>query len=305
MAASLFSSSTPIDLSRLPAPIFVEQKTYDQLYAERLADHIARCQAAGIAFDATVKSDPAIKLIEDAAYRELLLRQAFQDGCAQLLVAFAKGPILDHLGALVGVERLIVTPADPDTGADAVLELDDDFRKRIVLAPESFSVAGPELAYVFWAKSASADVADASFTSPTPGQAVITILSVDGDGTAPADLLDAVRAVVGADGIRPQTDEVIVQSADIVDFTIAARVYTYAGPDYAIVLAAGRTKLDAYLATSRQLGRSITLSGIEAALTVEGVQRVELDAPVAHVTCDLTQAANCTDIQIAHGGYAS
>jgi len=305
MAATLFSSSTPIDLSRLPAPTFVEQKTYDQIYAERLADHVARCQAAGVAFDATIKSDPAIKLIEDAAYRELLLRQAFQDGCAQLLVAFARGPILDHLGALVGVSRLTVTPADPDTGAAAVLEEDDDFRKRIVLAPESFSVAGPELAYVYWAKTASASVADASFTSPDPGQAVISVLSIDGDGAAPDDLLDAVRAVVGSDGIRPQTDEVIVRSAEIIAFSIAARVYTYAGPDYAIVLAAGRTKLDAYLASSRQLGRSITLSGLEAALTVEGVQRVELDGPLAHVTCDLTQAAHCTDIQIAHGGYAS
>jgi phage-related baseplate assembly protein len=45
------------------------------------------------------------------------------------------------------------------------MEADEDLRQRIVLAPESFSVAGPELAYVFHARSAHPDVLDASATS--------------------------------------------------------------------------------------------------------------------------------------------
>jgi len=303
--ADLTSISTAVDLSRLPAPDIIARPGFEQIRAEMLADLAARCQVAGIAFDATVESDPAIKEIETAAYREMLLRQQAQDAALQLLVAYATDANLDQLGALVGVPRLVITPADPDTGAAAVMERDDDFRQRIVLAPESFSVAGPELAYVFHAKSSSPLVADASFTSPAPGEALISILSSEGDGTASAELVDTVAAVLGSDGIRPQTDHVTVQSAQILHFAVEATLYFYQGPDSEVVLAAAQAQHAAYLAESRKLGRWVTLSGLEASLTVAGVQRVELTQPVDHIRCDKTQAGFCTGTTITNGGYAS
>ena len=45
------------------------------------------------------------------------------------------------------------------------------------------------------------------------------------------------------------------------------------------------------------------MSGLYAALTVEGVQRVEIDSPVVSIVCDLTQAAHCTSIDVTHAGY--
>ncbi len=303
--SDLFSSSTPIDLSRLPVPVFIDQPSFETIKARKLAQLMARCAAAGIAFDATVESDPAMKLVEVAAYDELLLRQEVQDACAANLLAFATGPILDHLGALEDVQRLTVTPADPATGADAVLESDDDFRKRIVLAPESFSVAGPELAYVFFAKSASGGVADASAISPNPGEVLVSVLSADGDGTASAELVAAVSAVVTSKPVRPLTDAVTVQSAQIVPYEVDATLYTYAGPDSSIVLAAALAGIAAYQAESRSLGRSVTLSGLNASMKVEGVQRVVLHSPAEDVNCDPTQAANCTGSSVALGGNAN
>lgn len=44
---------------------------------------------------------------------------------------------------------------------------DDRFRERIRLAPERLSVAGPEEAYVYWAKSADASIADVKAISET------------------------------------------------------------------------------------------------------------------------------------------
>jgi phage-related baseplate assembly protein len=208
------------------------------------------------------------------------------------MVAFAVDGALDHLAALVGVERQIVTAADDAAGTAAVYQDDDTLRQRIVLAPEGFSVAGPELAYVKHAKDASGDVLDASATSPAPGRVLVSVLSAIGDGTASADLLAAVAAIVTDRAIRPLGDAVTVASAVI-------------GPDVTLVLAAARAQLDVYLATNRKLGREISTSGIIAALTVEGVHKVVLAAPAADVVCDLTQAANCTDIAITHGGYAS
>lgn len=280
------ASSNAIDLSRFPAPTIVEQLTFEQILAELVESLRARLPA----FDALVESDPVMKLLQVVAYRELLLRQGANDAARQLMVAYALGANLDHLAALVGVTRL---PG----------EADDALRQRAVLGPEGFSVAGPELAYIYHAKSADPGVLDASAISPAPGEVRVTVLSRDGDGAASAALLDAVRERVNAREVRPLGDLVTVASAEIRTFAVHATLYTFAGPDRSLVLTAAREQLDRYLAECRLLGRDVTMSGLYAALTVPGVQRVVLAAPTADVVCDYTQAAWCTDIVIAHGGY--
>ncbi len=283
---ALPATFTSVDLSRLDPPTIVEQLDYEQI----LAGLIARVQAQLPDFDATVDSDPAVKVLQIAAYEQMMLRADFNDRLQGRLVAYAKGSTLDHMGAAIGIARL-----------DA--EADDAFRSRIALGPEGFAAAGPAPAYVKRARDASALVLDASATTPAPGAVLVTVLSSQGDGTASAELLDQVREIVCDDAVRPVGDYVTVASAQLVPFALAARVYTFAGPDPLLVLATARAKLDAYIATSRRLGRDITRSGIYAALTVEGVQRVELDAPLADVVCDATQAALCTGITVTHAGY--
>lgn len=296
---SIRATSTTVDLSRLAAPVIVEQKDFETI----LAEMVATVQSLLPNFDATIDSDPAVKVLQVATYDELLLRQDFNERLQQRLVAYATGATLDHLGASIGVARLIVTPANTATGAAAIYETDDSFRARIVLGPEGFSVAGPELAYVKHAKDASGLVLDASATTPAPGEVLVSILSAEGDGTASDALLDLVRAIVTDKSIRPLGDLVSVASATQLPFAIFARIWTFSGPDPSLILVAAKAKLTRYLADSRKLGRDITLSGLYAALTVEGVQRVELVAPVAPIVCDLTQAARCTDIDVQHAGY--
>jgi phage-related baseplate assembly protein len=295
----LAAASTPVDLSRLPAPELVAQLDFEQIVTAL----VAAMQSAYPDFDATIDSEPVVMLLQVAAYRELLLRAEFNDQSRQLLLAFATGAHLDHLGALVGLPRLVLTPANPTTGADAVMEGDEAFRQRIVLAPESFSVAGPDLAYVAFARRADGDVADASVTSPAPGEVVVTILSAKGDGTAPPALLAKVRAQVDRRDVRPLTDAVTVQSATILPFAIDAQVWTFSGPDAALVLSTGRAALDRYVAESRRLNRAIRRSGIVGALQVAGVERVELPGWV-DIVPDSTKAAHCTAIQVTHAGYA-
>jgi len=297
MAAT--SSPTTVDLSRFDPPTIVEQLDFETIFQRKAA----RLRALLPSFDALVDSDPAIKILQVAAYDELLLRQDFNERLQQRLVAYATGSTLDHLGAGIGVARLVTTPANPATGVGAIYESDDSFRARIVLGPEGFSVAGPELAYVKHAKDASGLVLDASATSPAPGEVLVSVLSSEGDGTASADLIAKVTAIVTDDAIRPLGDFVTVQSATQRPFIVVARIWTFAGPDPALVLAAARTKLDRYLAASRRLGRDITMSGLYAALSAEGVQRVEISAPTASIVCDLTQAARCNSIDVRHAGY--
>ena len=298
MAATL---STTVDLSRLPAPIVVEQLTFEQIVDQM----VAKIRELLPAFDATVDSDPAVKVMHVAAYRELIVRRAFQDGALQNFVAFATGARLDHLAALVGVTRQIATAANASTGATAIYESDALLRQRIVLAPEGFSVAGPELAYVKHAKDANpVDILDASATSPARGETVVAVLARAGDGTASPELLDQVRKIVTSKAIRPLGDFVTVRSAEIVPFQVVARLTTFAGPDPAIIVGAAHAALATYLADNRKLGRAITRSGLIAALSASGVHRVDLDLS-ADVACTPVQAANCTHIDVAHAGYAS
>lgn len=331
---SSIATSPAVDLSQLPPPVLVPQPDFETRFAAK----IARLIASMPAFDALVESDPAMKLLEADSYDEQLLAQAFNDAARQMLIAFASGPNLEHLGADYGVARLEITPANPVTGMPAVMESDHDLRERILLAPHSFSVAGPERAYVYHALSASADVLDASATAPTPddikqvvygileahaadpaliasmtaalngaiwpGTVIISILSRTGDGTAPMGTLSAVEAVLTDDAVRPLTDEVIVQSADIVGFDINADLWLFAGPDRDLILNAARASLDAFLLKARRMGRDMPRSAMIAALHVGGVQRVVLNQPAADQVRSLLQAGWPVTITITDAGTA-
>lgn len=294
------SAFTQIDLSTLPAPDIVEELSFETILAAMLAD----LQARDPNFTALVESDPAYKILEVCAYREVIVRQRVNDAARATMLAYAVKSDLDQIGALFSVARLEITPADPQAipPVAAVMESDTDFRRRIQLSLEGFSVAGPKGAYVFHSLGADGDVLDASATSPAPGEVLISVLSRTGDGTADAGLLTAVEATLNDESIRPLTDDLTVQSATIVNYTVEAQIYTFPGPDSAAVMAAANAALDAYIEASHRLGRDVTLSGIYAALHQPGVQRVELTEPAADIVIDETEASFCTGTTITYAG---
>lgn len=294
---SSIATSPAIDLSGLPAPEVIAQPDFET----RLAAKLAQLVALQPGFSALVESDPAMKLLEADSYDEIVQAQAFAEAARGMLIAFATGPRLDHLAALYGVARLVFTPADPEAGTAAVLESDTALRQRVQLAPHGFSVAGPELAYVFHARSAHGDVADATAVSPTPGQVLVTVLSSIGSGVPSAPVLDAVRAVVAGD-VRPLTDEVIVQGAALVNFTIEAELHVFAGPDQELIRQTALASLGAHLASARRLGRDIARSAIIAALHVGNVQRVELLQPASDMAITPGQIGNAASVTVTIAG---
>jgi phage-related baseplate assembly protein len=294
------SSFTSIDLSTLPAPDVVEELDFETIFAEMLAD----LQARDAAFSALVESDPAYKILEVAAYRELLVRQRVNDAARAVMLAYALGSDLDQIGALFGVVRLTITEADPNAvpPVAAVMETDTEFRRRIQLSLEGFSVAGPEGAYIFHSLSAHPDVLDVSATSPDPGEVLISVLSRVGDGQPTTAVRNAVSAALNDTAIRPLTDLVTVQAATKVNYHVTASIYTYPGPDSSVVLTAAIAALDAYIASVRKVGFDITLSGIYAALHQPGVQRVNLTHPTSNVTINQTSYGHCTHRTITLAG---
>lgn len=297
MGAMADATFTAVDLSRLPAPDIVEELAFETI----LADAVARMQKVMPEFESR-DSDPATKLLQVFAYFAQLLRQRINDAVRAVMPAYAVGADLDNIAALFGIARFTLTPADEVLGIPAVMESDADFRRRMVLAPEGYSVAGPEGAYVFHALSADADVLDASATSPAAGEVLVSVLSRTGSGAASPELIAAVDTYVSDETRRPLTDFVTVQSAEIVEYAVNATLTTFGGPDGSVVLAAAQASLDAYVTASHRLGRDITRSGIFAALHVEGVQKVVLTAPAADIIVSRTQAPWCTGTTINYAG---
>lgn len=296
-----------IDLSQLPAPDVVEVLDYETLLAERKATLISLYpaeQQAAIARTLALESEPIVKLLQENAYREVILRQRVNEAAQANMVAYANGGDLDQLGANNGVTRLTLTPADDTTipPTPAVMESNDDFRLRVASAFEGLSVAGPTGAYEYHAKSADGRVADASAISPSPACVTVTVLSREGNGEAPPDLLAVVDAALNDEDVRPVADRVTVQSASIVNYAVEAALYLYPGPEAEPVRAAAEKKLAAFVSAQARLGRDIRKSALYAALHVEGVQRVELAQPAADVVLDKTQAAYCTGYRITVGG---
>jgi phage-related baseplate assembly protein len=232
--------SGPIDLSKLPAPEVIEPLSYEEILAEMRADLEARDPA----YSAWLESDPGVKLLEVCAYRELLVRARVNDAARSVLVAFATGTNLDHLGALFGEARL---EGESDTA----------YRSRIPLALEKASVAGPAGAYEAHARAADDDVKDVAVLSPSPGLVRVVVLGKLGDGTPGADLLLAVDAAVSGETVRPLTDTVEVVPAVIVSYELELALVVHRGPDKELVRAAARDVLIAFADEQHRLGGSV------------------------------------------------
>ena len=289
-----------VDLSGLPFPQAVKALDFETILAAIIADFRARYPQ----FTALLESDPGYKLAEAFAYRELLVRQDNNESIKAVMLAYARGSDLDQIAARYDVERLLIQPADDTTipPTPAVYEDDDSLRRRVQLAFEGFSTAGPEGAYKFHALSAHPKVLDAAASSPVPGAVEVALLSRDGDGTASDEIISAVDAALNADDTRPMTDQVTVHSAVITNYAVQATIKTYSGPDSEVVMAAAQAAVEAFTKDNHRMGRDITLSGLYAALQQTGVQEVILAQPAAKIVCDWNQAAFCTSIALTYGG---
>lgn len=301
---SVFSG---VDLPGIPAPEVVESLDYEAILAALKADTLTR--APELAEALALESEPVTKALEEAAYREVVLRARINDAARAVMLAFATGADLRHLGALFGVAADVVQEADPDANPplEEILESDARLRARIQLAPEAYTVAGSRGAYTWHALAADAQVKDVYVYAPESegdlvGEVQVVVLSTEADGTPSAGVINAVTAALTADTVRPLTDRVYVQAATIVDYAIEAEITTYAGPDSAVVLAAAEAAAQAKADELHALGHDVTRSALFAALHVPGVQNVDLTAPAADVVIDNDEAGYCTGITLTHGG---
>lgn len=292
-----------ITLSQLPQPDVIETIDFETILAERKAYCISLYpaeQQAAIAATLDLESEPITKLLQENTYRELILRQRINEAAVANMLAWAKRADLDNLAANWNVQRLTIQPGDP-TATPPVPEIKEDdaaLSLRALMAWDGLSVAGPTGAYEYFALSADGKVADAKGSSPSPAQALVTILSTEGNGTADATLIAKVTAALNGENVRPVADRLTVQSAGIINYTINAQLHIDSqGAEADVILQAASDSLAAFINPRRRIGVEVPRSAIDAALHVQGVRKVDLIG-WADITPSATQAAYCTGFTV-------
>ncbi|MFJ4193946.1 baseplate J/gp47 family protein [Pseudomonas sp. NPDC089534] len=293
--------STLVDLSELPAPDVLEPLDFEDVYGEAL--EVFRGHM-GQNWTASLESDPVTKLLEVGSYIKLGNRARVNDAAKALLLSHATGSDLDQLAANVDIKRLVIQAADPLAvpPVEAVEESHDALRERVQLAYEGLTTAGPRNSYILHARNASALVADATAESPAPACVDVTVLGLEGDGTAGPELLALVAAAVNDDDVRPVADRVTVRGAEILRYSVDAVLHMKgAGPENDAALTEAIRRLGLWINPRRRLGVEVARSGVDAQLHVAGVARVELRG-WQDLKPSKAQAAYCTGYTVVLGG---
>ncbi|EOV1173360.1 baseplate J/gp47 family protein [Vibrio fluvialis] len=284
-----------IEISQLPPPEIVQQ-----LEASVPRDRMLARYAELMDSDVPKAGDPLYFAFSAMSEEVTRARQEFQDISLENMVAYATGNNLQRLADWRPVEKF-------DT------ETDDEFRRRVQMAPESFSTAGPDGAYIFHALAADEDVQDAFPDSPDGFKVDLYILSRTGDGTASDDLLSTVDEYVSKDNLRPLNDELTVKSAVIKPYVIEVELTLPNGPGESETITQATKRLQSLATETHVLGGQVTLSLISAAAHVQSensdsdvsfqpVVDVNILQPAASVLCAMTEAPYCTQIIVTQAG---
>jgi phage-related baseplate assembly protein len=207
------------------------------------------------------------------------------------------GKMVDIIGGVVSAVNTTVSLG----GSDA--EGDESFRERIQLSPESFSTAGPTLAYVYWVKSTHQDIIDANVWSPSPGEVDIRILTTGGKAPS-SELLSMVQEKLSNNKIRPLTDLVRVNAPEIIPFDVQLRWWV-SQPSAALaaqIQTAVSQAVDGWMAWQRsKIGRDINPSELTRRIMAAGAKRVEITSP-SFVALSPIQVGQPNAISVIYAG---
>ena len=185
-------------------------------------------------------------------------------------------------------------------------ESDESLAERIRLAPNGFSVAGPEKAYVYHAKSVSSSVIDVSVTSPTPGQVDVYVLLAGGE-LPQEETLQQIAAYLNDETIRPLTDFVQVLAPKAVNYELELH-YWISREDSS---RAEQIKAEVTAAVERyrlwqqsKIGRDILPARLIQYVMQAGASRIDSPTmkPADFQKLESDQVAQCTAVNVVYEG---
>lgn len=182
-------------------------------------------------------------------------------------------------------------------------ESEDNYRGRIVEAPEGFSVAGPSGAYRYFAMSASSLISDVNVSSPQAGYVDIVVL-LEGGEIPESALLNEVKKICSADNVRPLTDNITVSAPQKVEYEIDITYYIndVSGTSSESIKAEVEAAVEKYKKWQcEKLKRHIDPTELIKRVKNAGADYVEVRSPTA-VKLKSNNVAFCRSQNIMYGG---
>jgi len=292
------------DLTQLTPAALIEEISFESILANQKAWVLARWEEVRVVrpdlppLDTLgLETEPMTIVLQAYAYRETLIRALINDKARAVLLAYASGSDLDHIGAFFGVQRTTIVPATLDVAA--VMESDDRLRRRIQLAPEAFSTLGPRGAYIFFALTLDPSIMDAWAYKPAahPNDGTVNIVVTGEDAV---DVADAVIARLVdrlyRDDTVPLTDAPNVMRAVRTDYVVDATLVFSRGPDPDAIKAAAEAAIRSYATKQCRIASSSYRAGLIGAAKIGSIDNVVLNSPPADVLCDDAHIPHLTDV---------
>lgn len=316
----------------LAEPEIVEVPRFETLldqFKQRAIDYIGQgdpVMAVQVAETLENEAEVFTKLVEAATVMLQAERRHKNEQIKQMLAWWAEGSNLDARAADLGIERQQLSPGDPAAfpPVPAEYESDERLRLRYFLAPHA-PAAGSRahyrsevltlsdrarvsveasnrgevvVRYRFAPDEWAAQIKDGNGRQSAPGQVTVTVLSREGDGTPSAELIEAVRNHFARDDVCPITDEVIVQGAEILPYSIQARAYIYRGPDARLVKDEGERRLRQYADKLHVLGGQVDPGWVYHELHAAGAVKVDILGGFEGLAAADHQAPWCSSIAV-------
>lgn len=240
------------------------------------------------------------------AYQEIPAGQLFSDVLCTATVNGIRGndllpgqinTMVDLIGYVESVSNITVS------SGGAELETDESLAERVFLAPSTYSVAGPDDAYQYFAKAFSPAIGDVHVSSPNPVEVEIRFLMANGD-LPTTTLLQDLESYLSQRHIRPLTDQVTVLKPDTVNFSIDLTYYINRSDrsKAATIQAEVDKAVDAYIDwQTRTIGRDINPSELIRRVMAAGAKRVEIASPNFTAISDAAVARSASKT-VTYGG---
>lgn len=185
----------------------------------------------------------------------------------------------------------------------AEIESDESLAERTYIAPSRYSVAGPDDAYVYWARTYNSGIGSVRPTSPVGGDAVIYVLMRDGSIPG-SEILSGLEEYLASNKIRPMTDHVSVKAPEPVGFSISLTYYINQSDMVSAVTIQREVEKAVTEYAEWQttvIGRDINPDELRKRIKAAGAKRVEIASPEFTIVGD-EAVAQLSGKAIAYGG---
>ena len=253
----------------------------------------ARDTVTSIPEGSTVSSTNGEIYFETTEYAEIPIGETSMDVPAEctLTGVIGNGYEAGSINSMTDIIAYVESVANTTTSAGGTdAESDDDLKVRIFLAPSSFSVAGPDDAYIYWCKAYNSNIGNVVVDSPSP--VVVNIYFVMKDGSLPEEeVIKGLSEFLQDGNIRPLTDKVTVAAPAIQTFDVNVKYYINSSDSSkAVTIQSDVDQAVAdYIAWQSQvIGRDINPDELVKRMVEAGAKRVEITSPVFTTVSNLS-----------------